>query len=488
MTISNILNTNNWIYNFCYNNPFIKDLRLKNRLYNSMLQISNNPSKSHPEQFETWAELNGFYRLINNEKISFNFLMDPYFNTVKEKVDKLNKVLIIHDTSTLTYSSHTKIKGINPIHPNNADDKGLLLHTSLAIDADNKNIIGIINQKPFNRVPKNKTLKRGKQHILSKKPESDVWSELVNNIGRSNTDTQYIHIGDRGSDMHVFFNTCLSNNSDFLIRAKHNRKLTNHTRENPMNFIDKLKKLPILDTQIVEIPVKGTSKKRKVTLNISYSKYHIKTPQHRSINNMEVYGIRVWEDTIDGSLEWFLTTSIPIKDIKEAWVLVDYYKSRWIIEEYHKCLKTGCNIENRNFSNKNKIENVLGILSPIACKLLCIKHISKANPNKLAKEYIDKSLLLVLTKYKKLSFDTITIKEFYHNVANLGGFLMRKHDGNPGWITLWRGWNTLLIMLKGVKLFNNDINGDTLEDIRMKDNNENIKQNIKDIFMEMRCV
>ncbi len=37
----------------------------------------------------------------------------------------------------------------------------------------------------------------------------------------------------------------------------------------------------------------------------------------------------------------------------------------------------------------------------------------------------------------------LTVGQFYREVAKLGGFLGRKSDGDPGWITIWRGWEKL---------------------------------------------
>ncbi len=42
----------------------------------------------------------------------------------------------------------------------------------------------------------------------------------------------------------------------------------------------------------------------------------------------------------------------------------------------------------------------------------------------------------------------MTIRDFMRGVAMLGGFLARKCDGEPGWITIWRGVKELLIILR----------------------------------------
>jgi hypothetical protein len=46
----------------------------------------------------------------------------------------------------------------------------------------------------------------------------------------------------------------------------------------------------------------------------------------------------------------------------------------------------------------------------------------------------------------------LTIHEFYRELAKLGGFLGRRSDGDPGWITIWRGWEKLRTLVRGAQL------------------------------------
>ena len=50
-----------------------------------------------------------------------------------------------------------------------------------------------------------------------------------------------------------------------------------------------------------------------------------------------------------------------------------------------------------------------------------------------------------------------TVRNFFRHLAGLAGlagFLMRKRDGNPGWITLWRGLDKLLLAIRGFVAIN----------------------------------
>src|SRR5690606_25323982 len=63
---------------------------------------------------------------------------------------------------------------------------------------------------------------------------------------------------------------------------------------------------------------------------------------------LKIWAIRVWElDPPKGEerLEWILFTNEPVNDFEDAYRVVGWYECRWIIEEYHKAMKTGCKIE-----------------------------------------------------------------------------------------------------------------------------------------------
>lgn len=145
-------------------------------------------------------------------------------------------------------------------------------------------------------------------------------------------------------------------------------------------------------------------------------------------------------------------TNLPINNASDALEKIDWYMVRWTIEEYHKCLKTGCNIEKRNLQTAHALEALLGFLGIIATKLLDLKFKSRKNPLDLAMLFIDPLLLKIIILKFKFSDKNISLQQFWHCVAKLGGFIGRKSDGNPGWQTLWKGWLRLLGMADGIEL------------------------------------
>jgi hypothetical protein len=164
--------------------------------------------------------------------------------------------------------------------------------------------------------------------------------------------------------------------------------------------------------------------------------------------------MRVWEEqapTGEEPLEWMLLTSVPTTTLEQAWERVAWYRQRWLVEDDHQCLKSGCRIEERQMHSVESLMRLLGLLSPLAVRLLQIRAAARAEPERPAQEVIEPLLLAVVAQRSGHTPATMTLGTFWREVARLGGYLARAHDGPPGWRTLWKGWLALQPFLEGVR-------------------------------------
>jgi hypothetical protein len=150
---------------------------------------------------------------------------------------------------------------------------------------------------------------------------------------------------------------------------------------------------------------------------------------------------------------WVLLTSEPVESFDDAWTILEYYEKRWLVEEYHKALKTGCRLESRQYETARRLEAITGVLSILAVRLLQLKMIARDEPQRPAKQVVPQKWISMLQCLRKRSAESWTIREFYREMAKLGGFLGRKSDGEPGWITLWRGFEKLHLCLRGAESY-----------------------------------
>ena len=151
-------------------------------------------------------------------------------------------------------------------------------------------------------------------------------------------------------------------------------------------------------------------------------------------------------------IEWMLLTNEPVVALDDAWRVISWYEQRWVIEEYHKAMKTGCRIEDVQFTAVERLQPAIALLSGVDLTRLNLRDASRrpdAYTRRAAKlfatEYVE---VLSVWRYRKLRND-LTVHDFFFALARLGGHQNRKSDRRPGWLVLWRGWMKLQYMLDG---------------------------------------
>ena len=166
--------------------------------------------------------------------------------------------------------------------------------------------------------------------------------------------------------------------------------------------------------------------------------------------------VYVWETEAppgEAPIEWVLYTSEPIDTTEQLLQVVDWYRARWVIEEYFKALKTGCAVEERQLGDLHSLSNALALLLPIAWQLLLVRSEARERPDAPASELLPSDEIQVLraaaAKRRPLP-DHPTIEQAMLSIAALGGHL--KHNGPPGWQTLARGYQELRLLLEGWRL------------------------------------
>lgn len=152
-------------------------------------------------------------------------------------------------------------------------------------------------------------------------------------------------------------------------------------------------------------------------------------------------------------LEWFLITNEPVVCFADAYRVVDWYECRWIVEEYHKGKKTGCQIESPQFTSEARLQPAIALLSIVALTLLSMRDASRRQDAKLrpATELIDADYVAVLSAWRHGEVrEDWSIHDFYYAMARLGGHQNRRGDHPPGWQTIWKGWTDVQAMVTGV--------------------------------------
>jgi hypothetical protein len=215
--------------------------------------------------------------------------------------------------------------------------------------------------------------------------------------------------------------------------------------------------LPVLGGKTLWIaPRKGEAGRRAKCL-IAGGPVTLYSPWNRSRTGHPLccWCIRVREvDAPEGvePVEWILLTDEPVADLEDAVRLSGWYGLRWTIEQYHQCLKSGCKVEGRQLEHVDRLGPLIGMSCVLAVRLLRLKNDTRLMPHAPAIEHLPRESVRTLAKLLKVAAETITLRQFTHEVAKLGGFVGRRGDGEPGWLTLWRGWHELDLITYGAQL------------------------------------
>lgn len=290
--------------------------------------------------------------------------------------------------------------------------------------------------------------------------ESQLWLRGIEATGRPPEGCRWVDVGDRGADIYEAMVASQAQGHDFLFRVTQNRQVwVTPEREELTNLRDYVCRLPSQGRDIVDIPSRGGRAGRQAEVNLVAAPVWIPAPlgtrQRAAQPVVAAWVVRIWEANppagVEG-LEWILITSAPTRTIEEMRERRDWYACRWMVEVFHDIEKNGCSEEDRRFETAERMEACLAILSVVAVRIFQLRTALDCQPDEPAEQVATEEEIQVVRRVVKHKGASFTVKDFVRGVASLGGFLGRKHDGNPGVKTLWRGYQRLQDLLLGYEL------------------------------------
>jgi hypothetical protein len=445
------------------------DTRRTKRLVEVAANMADDPAGSLARQSETWADTKAAYRLFDAEDVTFEAVSEGHWNLRHQC--GAGTFLIISDTTELDYGKDRQIEGVGPT--GNGSGRGFLLHSGLLVDAATANLLCLAGAELLCRKPKRRKEKASQR--LKRKRESERWGDLVDRIGPAPAGAQWIHVMDREADNYEVFCHCQEQRTDWVIRA---RTLPRKIRVEPqgaktVSLGKYLTTLPVERHFELEVLPKARTRReparqgRMATMEVRKGHVYLPPPRRRSCYlrqrpHLEPIGMHViWVREVnppkgEEAVEWVLYTSLPTATWDDLQQVIQYYKARWGIEEWHKALKTGTNVKRRQLQTADRLAPMIALSSIEAVRLVQLKTMASVEPERAAEGFVPRLYLLMLRRALRITNPAgFTVREFFRGVAKLGGFLGRKGDGEPGWKTTWHGWEKLTLMIRGHDLSHN---------------------------------
>jgi hypothetical protein len=436
------------------------DQRRSRRLVALAGAMAENPGMSLPKQLPDWSDLTGAYRLLSNSQVDPQAILAPHVKLTRHEAQQHPVVLCVQDDTSLDFTLRTGIKGLGVI--GDGQGRGFLQHGALAVLPD-KRVLGVLDVAwhALKPVAAGET-RRGRQ---SRWTQRYVWHEAVERIGPWAESSLLIHVGDRHSDLFRFMHEALALQHGFVVRAMHDR----YVDQREEHLWEKLTRQAVLGQMTVTLGVqrdKGNRIKRagrEAVLGIRCSPIIVppssNDPRTSDVSPLALHAVYLLEDNPPAGVEpveWMLITSLAVLDLEQAQRVIGYYTCRWVIEEWHRCLKEGCRLEESQLDNAEDIKRLGALLSVLALRLLQVRdlpEIQGADTPQALWSLVPEIYILIVAGLAKTSPRKLTPRQFHLTVARKGGYLNRKHDPRPGWKVLWRGWNDVVQMVRGAELF-----------------------------------
>lgn len=454
-----------------YRGAALPDARLNQRLCRIAEAVEGRPDAGFPQLFATEAELEAFYRFANNERVGWEEILAPHIERTLERSVPRDTILVAHDTTEFRFGGAKDREGLTRGRGGKKggakSDQGFWSHFALALDRSH-HPLGVLGLYPWTRGEKSPTqrrVKEGKKYDPSGPSEQDRWGELIEEVeGRLGDLTNAVHVLDSEADDYALF-ARLVGKSRFVVRLCYDRVTESGDDGNKQRLREFLTTLPVKCEGDANVSAnkQGANaarkrnrarRQRKARVAMSASPVTLRrpTPQPKALPGtitVNVVYVREIDPPADVEpLEWLLLTTEPIESPEQIQTVVDYYRGRWVIEEFFKAIKTGCAYEKRQLESFETLMVALAIFVPVAWGLLNLRTMARTLPDQPASRCLSSRQLTVLRLASTNDLQgTPTVREALLAVAKLGGHL--KRNGEPGWQTLGRGFLELLRLEQG---------------------------------------
>jgi hypothetical protein len=436
------------------------DRRRTKRMVKFAAQAAANPDAATPKQTERWADCKAAYRLFDQDEVTFEAVIAPH--CAQARAVRPGVWLVINDTTELDFGYARDLPGVGRVG-SGPDHRGFYLHTALIVSPEGEELVGLAAQELYVRPLKKVKRVSSFQRKQLKSRETDVWGRVIDRVGPAPEESRFIHVCDRGADNFDVYCHLLEQRAGWVIRAAQLKRLVLDDLGTERSLDETFADREMAGTYTLEVHANKDQPARTAQLEVRWATIIMPQPRtgtshyvkRTGIQEIPMWAVEVREVRpprgVKKPLRWVLLTSERVQHFNDAWRVIEHYEQRPLVEEYHKCLKTGCRVESRQYRTGERLAPVIGLLSVLAMRLLQLKMAARTDPEQPAADVVPKTWLAALPLVLKSRKPIHSVRDFFRSLASLGGFLGRKGDGEPGWQTIWRGLHTLLLCLRGAE-------------------------------------
>ncbi len=427
------------------------DQRLTNRLVDIARDFYARPQASIPQACQSRAKTKAAYRFFEHPATSMDNVLQQHYEMTLVRMSREKVVLAVQDTTSLDYSTHPATQNLGPLSRSLNGLTGLLLHDTMAFNSDGTPL-GLIDAQCWARDPEELGKKKRRHSLPIEQKESNKWLKSFRKAAEAQQrcpDTIVVSVGDREADIYALFSLAAQDPSGakLLVRASHDRFLA----QEQCQLWEQVARQEVCGIREIRVPRRGNRPARIARMEIRFAAVTLRPPlREEGLRGLTIWAVLAREvDAPDGTppLEWMLLTTCEVGTFDQAMEKIAWYTVRWGIEVYHRTLKSGCLIEERQLGHADRIEACLGIDMVVAWRIYHLTKLGRETPDVPCTVFFEEAEWKALAAYRTQNpippEHPPTLREVTRMVASLGGFLGRKGDGEPGTESLWIGLQRL---------------------------------------------
>jgi hypothetical protein len=422
------------------------DIRRDERFVTIINNISSQPGASIPKQNGSWYDTKATYQFFKNEQVTVKELNKTMMQYGAKKAADEMSLLIVHDISNISYND-LQAEGLGYL--DNKEGRGILCYSSVAATTEGLPL-SLLYQHTWTRSLEQLGKSYKRRQLAFEDKETYRWYEGMSEVNKlMGTSVHKIHIADREADVYELFFHAFECNTDLLIRARHNRHLTDGS-----HLWDSIAEQPLSAAVSLDIPDKTGKKKLQTQAEVRHHQVEILRPKYNkeSYESVTLTAIEIKEKNSEGKSEedtihWKLLTTLEIKSVSNVLQCVKWYTYRWLIERFHYVLKSGTKIEELQLKDAESLQKAIAVYSMAAFRVMQLVYESRHRPEVSCEVILTKAqwatLYMLIHANKQLPKQPPSLHQAVMWIGKLGGHLNRNSDGPPGLKTVWQGYQQL---------------------------------------------
>jgi Transposase DNA-binding/Transposase Tn5 dimerisation domain len=424
------------------------DARLDRRLLALAEAFGAQPTAPINQASDDWYATKAAYAFFANPKAMPAELLAPHQERTLERMQAHKLVLLAQDTTFLNYTHHPATAGLGPI---GGGQRGLVMHSTLAFTPHGLPL-GVLAQHIWAR-PQAAAAKSKRPRRPIAQKESRKWLDaLYETVTLVPEEIRLVTIADREADIFEFLDHADELAAEYVIRAAQDRSVGGELGRLWAHMAAQ----PIAGNVRVRVAAREGQAERTADLRVRVGQVSLQPPLRPAddpgvwLEPLTVWAIWLHEDSPPAPvppIEWLLLTNRAVQTWQDATERIAWYCVRPGIEQFHKILKSGCTVEDCRLEDAERLKPYLTLMSVVAWRLFWLTHINRQNPEDpctaILADHEWKALYTTIHRTTSLPERVPSVRQAVRWIAQLGGFLGRKGDGEPGITTIWRGWSRL---------------------------------------------